>query len=209
MGRGASDASAGLGSDVGPDEALRGSLRLYFDQRECVLVESGESQELRVKRRQVANKGERPFGLVSRLCASVRCGNNFEILLQRGSPTAQEATWKRKAERKTPRKASALFTRGIMACMSARRSSAVSLLTGRALLPSFVNSMCELPAESLSDTEEVEAPNILNALSCVVTNFQLGTKLEALLTEEELGRVELEHVLSLNSQLFLSSCSAG
>ena len=54
-------------------------------------------------------------------------------------------------------------------------------------VPSFVNSMCELPAELLSDTEEEEDPNIFDALLCVATGFQLGDKLEALLTEEELG----------------------
>ena len=51
--------------------------------------------------------------------------------------------------------------------------------------------MCELPAESLSDTEEEEAPNIFYALLCVITSFELGDELEALLTEEELGRVGL------------------
>ena len=40
MGRGASDSSAGLGSDVGPDETLMGSLRLHYEQEGCVLVET-------------------------------------------------------------------------------------------------------------------------------------------------------------------------
>ena len=47
--------------------------------------------------------------------------------------------------------------------------------------------MCELPAEPLSDIEEEEAPSIFNALLCAITHFQLGGRLEAFLTEEQLG----------------------
>ena len=55
----------------------------------------------------------------------------------------------------------------------------------------FVDSIRELPAESVSDSEDEEAPNIFNALPCVFTNFHLGGRPEAMLTEEELGRVGL------------------
>ena len=49
--------------------------------------------------------------------------------------------------------------------------------------------MCELPAESLSDTEGEEAPNIFNVFCALSRVSSWSDKLKALLTEEELGQV--------------------
>ena len=65
--------------------------------------------------------------------------------------------------------------------------------------PSCVDAMCELLAESLSDTdEEVSRQNTFNALLKIVTSYHIGTTLELCLTEEELGRVGLSCHLSVD-----------
>ena len=86
---------------------------------------------------------------------------------------------------------------------------------------SFADAMCELPAESLSDSDEEELHhNIFDAFQDIVTNFLLGDRLEASLTEEEIERVGLcchfrtglplrEHVLSRNSFFTSPFHSAG
>ena len=51
--------------------------------------------------------------------------------------------------------------------------------------------MCELPAESLSDTEGEEALNVFNVFCSLSRVSSWSDKLKALLTEEELGRVGL------------------
>ena len=52
--------------------------------------------------------------------------------------------------------------------------------------------MCELFAESLSDTDEnISHQNLSNALLRIITSYHIGNTLEACLTEEELGRLSL------------------
>ena len=66
------------------------------------------------------------------------------------------------------------------------------MLRAQPCAPSFVDGMCELLAESLSDTDkEVSHQNMFSALLHIVTNYHKGDTLESCLTEEELGRVGL------------------
>ena len=52
--------------------------------------------------------------------------------------------------------------------------------------------MCDLFAESLSDTDEDTLhQNLSNAVLHIVTSYHIGNTLEFCLTEEELGRVGL------------------
>ena len=55
-----------------------------------------------------------------------------------------------------------------------------------------MDEICELFAESLSDTDEdISHQNLSNALLRIVTSYHIGNTLELCLTEEELGRVGL------------------
>ena len=66
------------------------------------------------------------------------------------------------------------------------------MLRGQPRAPSCVDAMCELLAESLSDTdEEVSHQNLSNAFLHTVTSYHIGDTLESCLTEEELGRLGL------------------
>ena len=52
------------------------------------------------------------------------------------------------------------------------------------------DEMCELFAESLSDTDEdISHQNLSNAFLRIVTSYHIGNTLESCMTEEELGRV--------------------
>ena len=52
--------------------------------------------------------------------------------------------------------------------------------------------MCELFAESLSDSDEATSHlNLSNVLLLIITSYHIGNTLEACLTEEELGRLSL------------------
>ena len=52
--------------------------------------------------------------------------------------------------------------------------------------------MCELPSESLSDSDEATSHlNLSNALLLIITSYHIGNTLEACLTEVELGRLSL------------------
>ena len=52
--------------------------------------------------------------------------------------------------------------------------------------------MCELPSESLSDSDEATSHlNLSNALLLIITSYHVGNTLEACLTEVELGRLSL------------------
>ena len=51
-----------------------------------------------------------------------------------------------------------------------------------------VDAMCELFAESLSDTDEdTSHQNLSNAFLRIITSYHMGNTLELCLTEEELG----------------------
>ena len=63
--------------------------------------------------------------------------------------------------------------------------------------PSLVDAMCELPAEPSSDTSH---QNIFNVVLDIVTSYQLGERLEMHLTGEEIGRVGLCCLFSLDSR---------
>ena len=53
-------------------------------------------------------------------------------------------------------------------------------------------AMCELLAESLSDTDEdISQQNMFNTFLNIVTIYQSGARLEAFLTESELARIGL------------------
>ena len=53
----------------------------------------------------------------------------------------------------------------------------------------FFPAMCELPAESSSDTDEdISHQNMFNTLLNIVTIYQTGARLEVFLTEVELAR---------------------
>ena len=70
--------------------------------------------------------------------------------------------------------------------------SAINAPRAAACTPVFVDAMCELHAETPSGTDEEELhQNIFNAFLAIVTSFQLGDRLQAYLTEEELRRVGL------------------
>ena len=62
------------------------------------------------------------------------------------------------------------------------------MLHGQPRAPSCMDAMCELLAESLSDTDEkVSRHNTFNALLKIVTSYHIGATLESCLIEEELG----------------------
>ena len=55
-----------------------------------------------------------------------------------------------------------------------------------------MDTMCELFAESLSDSDEdISHQHLFNALLRIVTSYHIGNPLESCLTDEELGRVSL------------------
>ena len=101
------------------------------------------------------------------------------------------------------------------------QSRLVPIDTSCAVLLALVEAMCEsLPATSSDTDEEQLHQNIFNVFLDMVTSFQLGDRLEAYLTEEELvswtvlplrPRLplrQLEHALSRNS-FFSPFYSAG
>ena len=58
--------------------------------------------------------------------------------------------------------------------------------------PYCVDAMCELPTESLSDTDEdISRQNMFNAFLHIVTSYPTGTTLAWLLTDSELARIGL------------------
>ena len=66
------------------------------------------------------------------------------------------------------------------------------MLRGQPRAPSCVDAMCELLAESLSDSEvDISHQNLSNAFLRIVTSYHIGNTLESCLTEEELERVGL------------------
>ena len=66
------------------------------------------------------------------------------------------------------------------------------MLRAEPCAPHCVDAMCELFAESLSDTDEdISHQNLSNALLRIVTSFYIGNTLESYMTEEELGRLSL------------------
>ena len=58
--------------------------------------------------------------------------------------------------------------------------------------PHCIDTMCELFAESLSDSDDdISHQNLSNALLRIVTSYCIGNTMESCLTEEELGRLSL------------------